>query len=191
MSIDVGWGSSNTAIIVSRFVNGKVQIIYSKDFTRAVFSDIIDEIRRLYNKCNGKDNLQCIIIDAANTELYIALCQKFKQNPSLEYLREKQLHAKKVNRPLEEYLFVCPVAFGSQTHGGQQLLAHTRRIIEEQEDEDGSALVGIAKTKQFEDLITSCRSAYAVEDKLDKERTVFADSFDALRMNLSYYKFDK
>ena len=113
------------------------------------------------------------------------------QNPSLEYLREKQLHAKKVNRPLEEYLFVCPIAFGSQTHGGQQLLAHTRRIIEEEEESDGTALVGIAKTKQFEDLITSCRSAYAVEDKLDKDRTVFPDSFDALRLNLSYYKFDK
>jgi hypothetical protein len=57
-------------------------------------------------------------------------------------------------------------------------------MIEENED-DGNSLVGIHK--QFEDLIISCRSAYANEDKLDKERTVHADTFDALRMNLQYY----
>ena len=43
-----------------------------------------------------------------------------------------------------------------------------------------SAILGIHP--QFEDLITSCRSAYAIEDKLDKERTVFADTFDANRL---------
>jgi hypothetical protein len=80
-----------------------------------------------------------------------------------------------------------PVAFGSQAHGGRDMLNHTQRIIQETED-DGSALVAIHK--QFEDLITSCRSAYAVEDRLDKERTVHADTFDALRLNLSWYKWN-
>jgi hypothetical protein len=61
-------------------------------------------------------------------------------------------------------------------------------MIEEEED-DGSALVGIHKS--FEALITSCRSAYAAEDKLDKERTVHADTFDALRMNLQFYRWSK
>jgi hypothetical protein len=32
MSIDIGWSTSATAIMVSRFVNGKVQIVYSKEF---------------------------------------------------------------------------------------------------------------------------------------------------------------
>jgi hypothetical protein len=61
-------------------------------------------------------------------------------------------------------------------------------MMEETED-DGTAIVGI--NKQFEDLITSCHSAYAIEDKLDKERTVFADTFDALRMNLNFYHWSK
>jgi hypothetical protein len=47
LSLDPGWGSSNTAIMLSRFVNGKVQIIYSKEYTRPLFQDIIDEIWRL------------------------------------------------------------------------------------------------------------------------------------------------
>ena len=70
---------------------------------------------------------------------------------------------------------------------GSNILNHTQRMIAEQED-DGSAIIAIHK--QFEDLITSCRSAYAIEDKLDKDRTVFADTFDALRMNLSFYRME-
>jgi hypothetical protein len=44
MSIDIGWGGdSATAIMVSRFVNGKVQILYSKEFLRVLFEEIINE----------------------------------------------------------------------------------------------------------------------------------------------------
>jgi hypothetical protein len=57
-------------------------------------------------------------------------------------------------------------------------------------EDDGSALVGIHK--QFEDLIMACHSVYVVDsDKLDKERTVHADTFDSLRMNLQYYSWNK
>jgi hypothetical protein len=71
MSIDIGWGSSNTTIMEHRYINGKVQIIYSKEFERPIFQDIINEIWRLKTKCN--DNLQNIVMDATNTELYTAL----------------------------------------------------------------------------------------------------------------------
>jgi hypothetical protein len=67
------------------------------------------------------------------------------------------------------------------------MLNHTQRIIQETED-DGTALVAIHPS--FKDLITSCRSAYSTEDKLDKERTVHADTFDTLRLNLSWYKWN-
>jgi hypothetical protein len=187
MSIDIGWGSSATAIMVSRWVNNKVQIVYSKEFAdRPLFQDIIDEIWRLKTKCNN--NLKNIIVDASATELYTALCTDFNQPSSLKYLQDKQLWCKKVNTYLGNHLFIVPVAFGSQTHGGRDMLNHTQRIIQETED-DGSALVAIHK--QFNDLISSCRSAYAVEDKLDKkERTVHADTFDTLRLNLSWYKWN-
>jgi hypothetical protein len=183
MSIDIGWGSSNTAIMVSRFVNNKVQIIYSKEFSRPVFTDIISEIWQLKRKCN--DNLQNILMDAANTELYTTLCNEFNQNNSQQYLRDKQAWCKKVNTYLENHLFICPIPFSVQ---GRNMLNHTQRMIEETED-NGPAMVGIHS--QYTDLITSCRSAYAVEDKLDKERTVFSDTFDALRMNLSWYRWSK
>ena len=183
MSIDIGWGSSNTAIMLSRFVNNKVQIIYSKEFARPVFQDIINEIWRLKAKCNG--NLQNILMDASATELYTSLCSEFNQNPSQQYLRDKQAWCKKTNTYLENYLFVVPIPFNP---AGKQMLNHTQRMISETE-EDGTAMVGIHP--QFNDLIYSMRSAYAVEDKIDKERGSFPDSFDSLLMNLSYYRWSK
>lgn len=187
MSIDIGWGSSATAIMVSRWVNNKVQIVYSKEFAdRPLFQDIINEIWRLKTKCNN--NLKNIIVDASATELYTALCTDFNQSSSLKYLQDKQLWCKKVNTYLGNHLFIVPIAFGSQTYGGRNMLNHTQRIIEEAED-DGTALVTIHPS--FKDLITSCHSAYAVEDKLDKkERTVHADTFDSLLLNLSWYKWN-
>ncbi|MDQ3840532.1 MAG: hypothetical protein M3297_14840 [Thermoproteota archaeon] len=169
--------------VVSRFVNGKVQIVYSREFERPVFQDILDTIWQLKRKCGN--NLKNIIMDAANTELYTALCNEFNQNPSLQYLKDKQNLCKTSRTSLERYLFVVLIPFNPQ---GRNMLNHTQRIISEK-NEDGTALVGIHK--QFEDLIISCRSAYAVEDKLDKERTVHADTFDALRLNLSYYRWSR
>lgn len=182
MSIDIGWGSdSATAIMVSRFVNGKVQILYAKEFFRALFQDMIDEVWRLKNKCHG--NLKVILMDASATELYTTLCNEFGQNASQKYLRDKQTWCKQTNSNIMQYLFVCPIPFNPMT---KTMTQHTQRLIQET-DYDGTALVGIHK--QFEDLILSCNSAYAIEIKLDKERTVHADTFDALRMNLQYYNF--
>lgn len=48
---------------------------------------------------------------------------------------------------------------------------------------------GVGIHPQFQDLIMSCHSAYVVDEKLDKDRTVHADIFDSLRMNLQYYNF--
>jgi hypothetical protein len=192
LSVDIGWGSSSTAITVSRFVNGKVQIIYSKEFERrTVFQDIINEIWRLKSKCGNK--LKNIIIDASATELYTTLCTNFNQNPSLKYLQDKQKMAKDYNTYLGKYCFIVPVAFGSTTQGGRTMLNHAQRMIEETEEDPlnnnaPSALVAIHPS--FQDLIDSCRSAYAVNDRLDKDRTVHNDSFDSLLLNLSYYRWN-
>jgi hypothetical protein len=55
-------------------------------------------------------------------------------------------------------------------------------------DNGGAALLAIHLS--FQDLIDSCRSAYAVNDRLDKDRTVHNDSFDSLLLNLSWYKWN-
>ena len=179
LSLDPGWGSSSFAILISRYVNGKVQIIYAEEKERANFSDIISEIWRLKTKCNS---IQNILLDASATEMYTALCNEYGQNPSLQYLHDKQAFCKKVNGYLENHLFITPIAFSLH---GQEMLTHTKWLIEEKDD-DGTAMVAISK--RYDKLITSLRSAYAIENRLDKERTVHDDLFDALRINLSFYR---
>jgi hypothetical protein len=186
MSIDIGWSSSATAVMISRFISGKVQIIYSNELKRPLFQDVIKLVWQLKDKCNG--NLQNILMDASATELYTSLATEFNQPSSQKYLDEKRKWCKSVNALLEDHLFIVPIAFNSPS-GGRYMLNHTQRMIEETAD-DGSAIVGVHPS--FKDLITSCRSAYVIDnDVLDKDRTVSADTFDALRMNLSWYRWSK
>ncbi|MGI8832029.1 MAG: hypothetical protein ACR2IS_05255 [Nitrososphaeraceae archaeon] len=180
LSLDPSWGSSSFAILLSRFINGRIQILYAEEYERPLFQDVINEIWQLKRRCAS---LQNIIMDSANTEIYTALCHEFKQNPSLQYLNDKQAWAKKINQPLENYLFVCPVPFSTQ---GQYMLTHAKRIIEE--TEDSKALVAISK--RYDKLITSLKTAQATENRLEKEATVYDDLFDALRLNLSFYRME-
>jgi hypothetical protein len=99
--------------------------------------------------------------------------------------------AKDYNTYLGNYCFIVPVAFGSTTQGGRNMLNHAQRMIEEtEEDDDNGNTALLAIHPSFQDLIDSCRSAYAVNDRLDKERTVHNDSFEPLLLNLSYYKWN-
>ncbi|HEU4824763.1 MAG TPA: hypothetical protein VFS97_15170 [Nitrososphaeraceae archaeon] len=132
-------------------------------------------------------SLQNIIIDASNSELYTALCTEFKQNPSPKYLAEKQAWCKSVNVPLERHLFVVPVPFSVR---GREMLSHLKWIVEEQEqgegENDGTAM--LALDKSFDQVVTCLRTAQATEGLLSKQDTVFDDTFDSLRLNLSYYR---
>ena len=123
-------------MLLSRFINGKVQILYARQWPRANLQHMLDEIWTIKRKCNTLSN---ILLDASATVVYNALCTEFNQNPSQQYLRDKQLWCKKVNTYLENHLFICPVPFNIR---GRELLSHTRRLVEEDE-EDGSAIVGI------------------------------------------------
>ena len=93
------------------------------------------------------------------TEMYTALCNEYGQNPSLQYLQDKQAFCKKVNGYLENHLFITPIAFSLH---GQEMLTHTKWLIEEKDD-DGTAMVAI--DKRYDKLITSCKSAYAIENR--------------------------
>jgi hypothetical protein len=126
-----------------------------------------------------------IIIDASNIEVYMTLCQLYGQSTSLQYLKEQQLHAKKVNRPLEEYLFVTLVPFSTQH---KNLLAHLKRIIEDT-DSNGTAIVAIHP--KFQELVTSLRTATATELDLNKNDTVNDDTIDVACLALSYFRFKR
>jgi hypothetical protein len=67
------------------------------------------------------------------------------------------------------------------------MLSHLKYIVEEQDDEDGTAMLALDK-ERFEEVVTCLRTAQATEGLLNKQDTVFDDTFDSLRLNLSYYR---
>jgi hypothetical protein len=103
----------------------------------------------------------------------------------LQYLKERQQYAKQVNRPLEEFCFVCPVPFNTQH---KNLLAHLKRKIEDT-DTKGTAIVAIHP--KFQELVTALRTAMATELDLNKNDTVSDDTLDAVRLALSYFRFKR
>ena len=145
-----------------------VEIPYSLQKRRVLFQKVIDEIWRLKRKCG--DYLQNILIDGSATELYTTLCSEFQQDSSEKYLQDKKKWCKTVNAYLWDYLFIVGIPFNPEN---KHMLNHTQRMISETE-EDGTAIVGIHP--QFQDLLTSRRSAYAEGDKLDKERGILSDT---------------
>ena len=48
----------------------------------------------------------------------------------------------------------------------------------------------LAVTKQFDKLVISLRTAWANELSLDKEKTSYSDSIDALRLACKMYKMN-
>lgn len=91
-------------------------------------------------------------------------------------------YARRYNLPVEDQLgLVVPVPFQIE---GARMLQNCKWLIEET-DIDGSSLVAIHPC--FSKLLTSLRTAVAMEYKLRKEETSFHDILDAFRLALTFY----
>ena len=77
-----------------------------------------------------------------------------------------------------ESMKVLPVNFGTEH---KQMLAHLSMLVSKSY---------LAVPKQFDKLIVSLRTAWANELSLDKEKTSYSDSIDALRLACKMYKMN-
>jgi len=75
-------------------------------------------------------------------------------------------------------MIVIPVPFSTN---GAKMLQHTKSLLE---DKDNLIVID----KRFDKLLTSLRTAIAVESKLDKEQTSYHDILDAFRLSLQLYQ---
>jgi hypothetical protein len=182
IGLDPGFGSSNFAIVATQLVDGKIQIIEASEYDRPNFSDMIEEVWKLKQRCGHVTNVYC---DAANPVVWQALKREFSENYNQEFIKEKVAYAKKNNLHIEDMMIV-PVPFSVE---GAQMLQHAKYLLEEKDD-DGTSLVAIHK-ERFHKLVTALRTAVANEYKLDKEITSFDDILDAFRLSLQFYKRGK
>ena len=73
---------------------------------------------------------------------------------------------------------VIPVNFATEH---KQMLSHLAMMVSKE-------YLGIPK--EFDKLIIALRTAYSTELSLDKERTSYSDSLDALRLACKMYKMN-
>jgi hypothetical protein len=182
IGVDAGFGTSHFAIVVTQFVDGKIQIIFAEEYDRPNFQAMINRIWEIKKKCGHVSN---IYSDASNPEIWESLKREFNEPYDNQYVRDQFTYCKKYNLHIEDRMIVVPVPFSVE---GAKMLQHTKWLMEETE-EDGSSLVAIHK--RFDKLLTGLRTAVANEYKLDKEVTSYDDLVDAFRLALTFYKRSK
>ena len=175
-------GTSKFAIVVTQFVDSKIQVIFAEEYERPNFADMINRIWEIKQKCGYISN---IYVDAANPEIWESLKREFNEPFNAQYMTSQISDCKKYNLHLEDRMIIVPVPFSIEE---AKMLQHAKWLMEETE-EDGSSLIAI--DKRFDKLLTGLRTTVANEYKLQKEETSFNDIVDAFRLALTFYKRSK
>jgi hypothetical protein len=180
MGIDPGY--SNFAIVVTQFVNERIEVIFAEEYERehANFNIMIDRVWEIKQRCGHLSN---IYVDAVNPVVWDALKREFNEPYNDQYVKDKIAYCKKNNIDVENRMFVVPVPFNPE---GAEMLQHTKSLLEDPEN-----LLAIHPS--FDKLLTSLRTAVSLNDsyKLDKENTTYDDILDAFRLSLNLYKWRK
>ena len=181
--MDPGFGSSNFAIVCTQLVDGKIQVIAAEEYDRPDFTEMINEVWNLKQKCGQVTN---IYADAANPEVWQALKKELNEVYRDDYIKDTIAQCKRFNLRIGDRMFIVPVPFSIE---GAKMLQHTKWLLEET-DEDGSGLVAMRR-ERFQKLVTALRTAVANEYEIDKEQTSYNDILDAFRLALTFYKRSK
>ena len=122
VGLDPSFGSSKFGIVATQLVNGKIQVIHADEYERPNFSDMINEVWKLKQRCVHITNC---FVDAANPEVWQALKKEFNEPYSEQYIKEQIAYAKKYNLSIEDQMFVVPVPFSVE--GARMLRA--RQVV--------------------------------------------------------------
>ena len=139
IGVDAGFGSSNFGIVVTQFVNNKIQIIFAEEYERPNFKAMIDRIWDIKQKCGYISN---IYSDASNPEIWESLKREFDEPHDNKYVSEQFAFCKKYNLHIEDRMIVVPVPFSVE---GAHMLQHAKWLMEET-DEDGKELDSYRQT---------------------------------------------
>ena len=167
LGVDVGMGSSNTAVVASEFLpeEAKIRVVYSQEWEHGDPQAIVNQIFNLYLQY-GTDNT-FIFVDGSNRAFVNLLKVAF--NESLNWERS-------ISAPSPNNMKVIPVNF-STDH--KQMLSHLAMMISKD-----YLCIPASMTK----LEVTLRTAYANELSLDKSRSEYNDLTDALRLSCKMYK---
>ena len=166
IGVDPGFGSSNTAVVATEFLpepDNKIRVIFSEEYEHADPQAITNLMFKLYLQY-GADNTFLFIDGSSRAMVNLA---KLAWSESLNW--EK-------SRITPDSMKVLPVNFATDH---KQMLSDLVLLVSKSY---------LCIPKQFDRLQIALKTAYANELSLDKNRSSFSDSLDALRLACKMYK---
>jgi hypothetical protein len=73
IGIDPSFGSSKFGIVVTRFINERIEVIEAEEHDRPDFNSMIDRVWQIKQQHKVEDNNLTIYVDAANPEIWSSL----------------------------------------------------------------------------------------------------------------------
>lgn len=180
LGIDVGYGSSNTAFVVTEKIDGYIRVIYAKQFNRPVNEEMLNlAVNLIFHYQLNRHNNQ-VYVDAANPGFIRSL--KIAIGESQDYEQEIQ-QWKKENaywKP-EGTMTIIPIPFNIK---GEPML-------EKLKDFADKGLLAV-NPEVFDDLMSDLRIARVQGRKLEKDKSSnqTMDLLDALRLSTEFYDLD-
>lgn len=177
LGIDIGWGSSRTAFVLTEYVDGLIRVVYCKQFDRPDHKAMVNHTYNLIRVHQLDNGTNKVYVDGSAVSFIGGVKETIGESREYISIKEK---AKKADTDLRYYMNVVPIDFGPKQ---QAMLDHTKEVV------DRGWLAINPDVGDNKDLLTDLRIAKNKPDsfKIDKVENRM-DLFDALRLALEYYK---
>ncbi|HJT49397.1 MAG TPA: hypothetical protein VJ729_14525 [Nitrososphaeraceae archaeon] len=177
MGIDPAYGSSAFGIVITRYADGIVQILYAEEYHRPDYNEMLSMVYGLMTKYN----VDKVYIDGANPSFIRSLKLQIGEDADYDKVIARYRSEGFGDESALADMKVIPVNFNKEH---KAMLGHCKMIIEN----DGGRIA--INPDRYDKLITSLRTAVDNDGVLDKEATSYNDIFDAFRLALKFYHFE-
>jgi hypothetical protein len=178
MGIDPAYGSSAFGIVVTRFADGIVQILYADEYHRPGYNGMLSVTYGLMSKYN----VDKVYIDGANPSFIKSLKLQIGEDADYDTVIARYRSEGFGDDAALADMKIVPVSFNKEH---KAMLGHCKMILE---NEGGRIAIN---PDRFDKLITALRTAVDNDGTLDKESTSYNDIFDAFRLALKSYHFQE
>jgi hypothetical protein len=178
LGIDPGFGKdpkrdvgSYTALVLTQWRNSRIEVLYAEELRQPDFNELVE----IASVILAKTGTSKVFVDGSNPPFVKSLKTAIGESTKYERYDKKEMERKIWRGDM----IVCPIPFNTQA---RPMMYHMKELV------DNGVLVINEKQKNVIDCL---KSAYVVQEKLDKERTAHDDLFDALRLALAIYETEE
>jgi len=177
LGIDPGFGrnpkagvGSYTGLCLTQFRNGRIEVLYAEELIQPDFNELVDIVSVMISKTNTTK----VFTDGSNPSLVRALKMAIGEKAKYGDIEKKELERKIYHGNM----VICPISFNTKS---REMMYSLKELV------DNGLLVIHERQRN---VIDCMKSAYVVNEKLDKERTSHDDLFDALRLSINNYPIE-